>query len=494
MRMLSSKGFSLVFIALSVLFSSQVFAQESTSSASVSRSRAMAKSANPSSYRRTETFVAPYEVKVEEFVNYHRHRLPLPKVGQSVAVDARWGNDKVSKSNREAILQIGFTTAFENESEDLRPLNLSLVIDKSGSMASEDKMSRVKESLLKMVKQLRPNDFVSIVVFDNNAKVLCPSIRVGNGRRLSRAIDSINSGGSTNLHGGLMLGYKETKKNYEKYATNRVILLTDGIANVGTTDPKKIAIESSEFNGQGIDLSTIGVGIDLDRKLLRTLSKQGRGLFHFVADAHDINKVFVKEVQSLISPVARRVNLDVEFDSKLELEKVFGYEPSIRRNRVSIPIDDMNNGLTQVVMMKFRLKNDGGYESRLPVKIKLSYFDIATRKIVEETQNAVLRFEGKGSNRLLIDSEVKKNYTIAELAESLYAMSEVAKEKDYQTAERLLNSAVSNTYNRYPNMEDKDIKFILDIVEDYQRNLRRVNHSNRSSKRRYRNRDCRTCE
>ena len=494
MRMLSSKGFSLVFIALFVLFTSQVFAQEGASSASVSRSRAMTGNANPNSYRRTETFVAPDEVKVEEFVNYHRHRLPLPKVGQSVAVDARWGNNKVSASNRDAILQIGFTTVFENESEDLRPLNLSLVIDKSGSMSSEGKMSRVKESLHKMVKQLRPNDFVSIVVFDNNAKVLCPSVRVGNGRRLSQAIDSIYSGGSTNLHGGLMLGYKEAKKNYEKDATNRVILLTDGIANVGTTDSKRIAIESSEFNGQGIDLSTIGVGIDLDRELLRTLSKQGRGLFHFVADAHDINKVFVKEVQSLISPVARRVNLEVEFDSKLELEKVFGYEPNIRRNRLSIPIDDMNNGLTQVVMMKFRLKSNGDYARNLPVKIKLSYFDIATRKIIENTQNATLRFVRKGTSNLLIDSEVKKNYTIAELAESLYEMSEVAKQRDYRTAERLLNSAVSSTYNRYPNMEDKDIKFILDIVEDYQRNLRKVNRSYRNNKRDNRDRDCKRCE
>lgn len=493
MRMLSSKSFCLAFIALSVLFSSQVFAQESTSSASVSRSRAMAKSANPNSYRRTEVFVAPDEVRVEEFVNYHRHRLPLPKVGKSIEVDARWGNNKVSMSNRDAVLQIGFTTAFENESEDLRPLNLSLVIDKSGSMASEDKMSRVKESLLKMVKQLRPNDFVSIVVFDNDARVLCPSVRVGNGRRLSNAIDSIYSGGSTNLHGGLMLGYKEARKNYEKDATNRVILLTDGIANVGTTDPKKIAIESSEFNGQGIDLSTIGVGIDLDRELLRTLSKQGRGLFHFVADAHDINKVFVKEVQSLISPVARRVNLDVEFDSNLKLKKIFGYEPSIKRNRVSIPIDDMNNGLTQVVMMKFQVRNDVNYPISLPVKIRLSYFDIATRKLVEDTQNATLRFERNGSNRLLIDSEVKKNYTIAELAESLYEMSEVARERDYRTAESLLNSAVSNTYNRYPNMEDKDIKFVLDIVQDYRRNLRKVNRSYRNSKRKNRDNDCRRC-
>lgn len=486
--MLSSKSFFLAFFTLSVIFSSQIFAQESTSSASVSRSRAIAGNANPNSYRRTETFVAPDEVAVEEFINYHRHRLPLPKVGQAVALDMRWGNDKVSSDSREAVLQVGWTTAFANERTDLRPLNLSLVIDKSGSMAAEDKMSRVKESILTMIGQLRPDDYVSIVVFDTEARVLCTSARVGNGLSLKNAVNSINANGSTNLHGGLMLGYQEAQKNYVKDATNRVILLTDGIANVGTIDPKTIAIESSEYNGQGIDLSTIGVGIELDRELLRTLSKQGRGLFHFVADAYDINKVFVKEVQSLISPVARRVTLDIEFDPDLEVEKVYGYEPKFTRNKISIPIDDMNNGLTQIVLTKFRLKNGVNNNREFTVKMKLSYFDIKTRKQIVETEIATLHFNQKSINNLLVDSEVKKNYTIAELAQSLFEMSEAARRNDYRTAEKLLNSSVTATYRRYPNMEDKDIKFILDIVEDYRRNLRSVNGNGEY------NRDCGRCD
>lgn len=463
------------------------FGQDSTSSASVSRSRAMANSPNPNSYRRNEVFVAPDEVAVDEFVNYHRHQLPLPKAGKSVAIDVRWGNDKVSASSREAVLQIGFATAFADERTDLRPLNLSLVIDRSGSMAAEDKLSRVKESLRAMIGQLREDDIVSVIVFDNEAQVLCSAARVGNGYRLKTAIDSITPGGSTNLNAGLMLGYEEAQKNYEKDATNRVILLTDGIANVGTTDPKTIAIESSEFNGQGIDLSTIGVGIQLDRELLRTLSKQGRGLFHFVADAQDIEKVFVKEVQSLISPVARRVNLEVEFDSGLQVEQIYGYQPDFAGNRVSIPIDDMNNGLTQIVMMKLRAKNAGNYDREFPVKIKLSYFDIKSRRQIVETQSAVLSITRNGNAELLADSLVKKNFTIAELAQSLFEMSEAAKRSNYRLAERTLNSSIAQTYMRYPNMEDKDIKFILDIVEDYQRNLRNYNRGKGAD-------DCGKCE
>src|SRR5688500_18808754 len=141
-----------------------VSAQQSGSSASVSRSRAIVNSGSsapaaavtntyypPSpSYHVSNSpspvFRIPDEVAVEEFVNYHKHRLPLPKSGQAVAMDTRWGNAEVSRSQREAVLQIGFTTAEVNERTDLRPLNLVLVIDKSGSMAESDKMSRVKES------------------------------------------------------------------------------------------------------------------------------------------------------------------------------------------------------------------------------------------------------------------------------------------------------------------------------------------------------------
>ena len=339
-------------------------------------------------------------------------------------------------------------------------------------MQEADKMSRVKESLLTMIGNLRETDLVSIVVFDTDAQVLRPAKAIGNGLELKEVISSIQPNGSTNLNAGLMLGYTEAQKNYKKGATNRVIMLTDGIANVGVVDPKKIAVASSEYNGQGIDLSTIGVGIDLDKEFLRTLAKSGRGLYHFVSDAHDINKVFVTELQSLISPIARKVEVNVDYDSNLELTRIFGYEPQARTNGTTIILDDMNSGLTQIVLMKFRLKNASARRD-YPVKVRLSYFDIEKQKIIEQTQEAVLNL-GKNDN-LLRDSEVKKNFTIAELAQSLYEMSEAAKKQKFAEAENFLNSSAAMTHERFPNMEDKDIKFVLDIIENYQRELKTYN-------------------
>jgi Ca-activated chloride channel family protein len=92
-----------------------------------------------------------------------------------VLLDVRWGNDVVSSESPEAVLQIGFSTASANDRRQLPPVNLSLVIDKSGSMADADKLSRVKEALLTLVSQLRETDVLSIVVFDSEAQVLLPA-------------------------------------------------------------------------------------------------------------------------------------------------------------------------------------------------------------------------------------------------------------------------------------------------------------------------------
>ena len=212
----------LLLVLLCLCSWTSVFAQQSGSAASVSRSRAIVNSgpynhpASPSvpAYSSAApVFKIPDEIAVEEFVNYHKHRLPLPKYGHAVALDTRWGNSEISRSQREAILQIGFTTAEVNERTDLRPLNLVLVIDKSGSMAAEDKMSRVEESLRTMLNKLRPEDIISIVGFDSSAEVLFPAGQVGNGSNVRRAIDCLEPGGSTNLHSGLMVGYGQDRKS-----------------------------------------------------------------------------------------------------------------------------------------------------------------------------------------------------------------------------------------------------------------------------------------
>jgi Mg-chelatase subunit ChlD len=458
-----------VFLTLSLLFhalAGVALAQDATSTAAAARTRYL-----------SELGVIPSsrEVAVDEFVNYHRHEIGRPKSGEAVALDMRWGNSQASGANREAVLQIGFSTALANDRGQLRPLNMALVIDKSGSMADADKLSRVKAALLNMVAQLRSTDILSIVVFDSEAEVLLPSRTVGDGEAIKRLIRQLEPGSSTNIHAGLMLGYHEALKNYSEDATNRVVLLTDGIANRGVTDPEMIARDSLRFNDRGIDLSTIGVGLDLNKDLLRHLAKSGRGLFHFVSDAEDIEKVFVKEVQSLVSPVASEPNLEIDYDPGLELVQLYGYEPESGRGRVRIKLDNMNHGMTQVVLMRFRLARNRPHSARLPVSVRFTYYDLDQKRRVVKTEESFISV-GEGSRGdMLKDYEVGKNYSIAQLAQAIREMAEAVEAKRFRVAENLLTEAIAQTRRRYPHLEDEDIKRTLMIVQNYQAVLRKHN-------------------
>jgi Mg-chelatase subunit ChlD len=455
--------FSLLLL-LYFTFPDATLAQEGTSTAAAARTRYL-----------SETGLIPTsrEVAVEEFINYHRHQIGRPKSGEAVALDVRWGNDRALGEGSEAVLQIGFSTALANDRQQLRPINLALVIDRSGSMAEADKMSRVKAALLVLVSQLRDIDVLSIVVFDSEAQVLLPARRLADREYMKQLIRQIEPGGATNLHAGLMLGYQEARKNFRKDATNRVVLLTDGIANRGETVPEKIAQDSLRFNDDGIDLSTIGVGLDLNKDLLRELAKSGRGLFHFVANAEDIQKVFINELQSLVSPVANEPKVEIDYDTDLQLVRLYGYEPQVRKNGITLKLDNMNQGLTQVILLRFKLAHRDVDKAPLSVKVSLSYYDLEQKKQVVKIEEAFLSVKGDRPGDLLKDHEVSKNYSIALLAQAIRDMAAACESRHYQEAERVLTGAIARTYQRYPNLEDKDITRTLLIAQRYQEVLRK---------------------
>lgn len=411
------------------------------------------------------------DVVVEDFVNYHRHEIGRPKAGESVGLDLRWGSSFVAPGG-DAILQVGLSTALATDRKNLRPLNLSLVIDKSGSMSAADKMSRVKVALQKLVTQLRPSDILSIVVFDSEASVLIPSQPVSDGENIGAAISQIQPGSSTNIHAGLMLGYSQALEHYRKGWTNRVVLLTDGIANVGVTKPETIARESREFNDRGIDLSTIGVGLDLNKDLLATLAKSGRGLFHFVADSEDIEKVFVKEAQSLLSPVANDPRLVVEFGSGLELQQVYGFSPKTKENSVSIDLDRMNSGMTEVVLMRFRSTGRTPSPDSMKVTARLTFNDIDRNRQVTISQMSSIKHSEPKSGGKLEDSSVAKNYTIAQLAQAIRDMATDCERSQYVLAEKKLSGTIERAKVEFPNSEDEDVKRVLELAQQYRAILR----------------------
>ncbi|MBS1702084.1 MAG: VWA domain-containing protein [Armatimonadetes bacterium] len=459
--------FATFFVVLAALSAQAVFAQEGVSNAGAARTRYLGS---------LGVIPAPGDVIVEDFINYHRHEIARPKANQAVGLDVRWGNDVVS-SDQTAVLQVGLSTALVHDRKNLRPLNLSVVIDKSGSMSSANKMTRVKDAMRTFVSQLRPVDTLSIVVFDDNASVLMPAQKVSNPQDVERVIDSIQTGSSTNLEAGMKLGYEEVLKNYRKDSTNRVILLTDGIANRGVTSPEEMVAESLGYNDRGVDLSTIGVGEDINRSLLQSLSHQGRGLFHFVADTEDVRKVFQDEIQSLVSPVATDPSVEITYGNGLKLAKIYGYQPKRNGNQLTVNVANLNNGATEVVMLGFTSRRAPGLQE-VPVKVKLSYYDLEAKKTVTTTQETTVKILPSEGGDAFKDDSVAKNYTIAELAQSIHDMATACQYKLYGQGLNALNWSTSEARKRYPSLDDPDIKRTFDIAENYRTVLQKYNDDN----------------
>ena len=445
----------LICLAVAPLAARRAVAQVGVSSASFSMGRA-------------GLAPDPDAILVEEYFNFHRHHIASPKAGEAIGFDVRWGADRIGQS-REAVLQVGLATREAPVNREMPLLNLALVIDRSGSM-SGDRIANVKKSILAFIERLRPADRVSIVAFNHEAHVVLEAGAVTNPDRLREVIESISAGGSTDIHQGLMLGYKQVSKCYDPEKTNRVILLTDGRTNSGVTDEEQIAGDSLAFNKKGIDVSMIGLGHDLNHQLLRQLAKAGRGLIHFVDNDKDIRKIFIEELESLLSPVAREVVVEIEYDGTLECEQFFGYEPQLRKNRIVVSLDDLNHHATQVLLVRFRAGEGAKLKKGAKAVARLQYRDIASGEKVCLEQTVHLAKNNKDKKQQvdpLQDPEVRKNLTIAELAQGIKQMAVSYRAEDYKSGNRHLENALCAARQRFPECQDKDILRVQKIAQTY---------------------------
>ena len=325
---------------------------------------------------------------------------------------------------------------------------------------SGDRIANVKKAIRAFVEQFRESDNVTIVGFSNDACVHLEPAKKTKLGKIQRALDEIHAGGGTNLFAGLMLGYQQALKHYDPERTNRVIFLTDGNANIGTTETEQIATQSRKCNRRGISLSTIGLGHDFNHELLRELADKGKGVVHFVDDAKDIKKTFVSEIDSLLAPAANKVRLTLDFGTANGTVKIYGYEPE-RKNRSEyvFRLDDLNHGATQVILA--RLPENSSHAS---VRATLKYDDAITGRRVVLKENTTEKEYGEFES-------VSRNYAIALVANSIRAAAEASDAGDCEKAEKRLRRGMKKAREQCDDRPDKHVQRIIDLANDYQQEI-----------------------
>jgi len=190
------------------------------------------------------------------------------------------------------------------------PLNLSLVLDRSGSMAGE-KMIQARNAAMFCVDQMLPSDRLSVVSFDDRIDVLFPSEPVTNKQSMKDLISRVDARGSTALHEAWVRGGLTVSENIVEKGINRVVLITDGLANVGITSNDDIVSQALELFRRGVSTSTIGIGADFNEDLLMPMAQSGGGNAWHVVEPDDMQRIFQVELEALLTQFAHTVSMSL---------------------------------------------------------------------------------------------------------------------------------------------------------------------------------------
>ncbi len=256
----------------------------------------------------------PESIDPTGFFAEHYTSLPAPTCGGRLCLQAMLSvaPDLVHGTGTHTLLQLGVNTPIDPGTFPRSPLELVVVIDKSGSMADAGKMTYAKEGVRQLVDQLGPSDNLTLIAFDSQIYRLYGPAPVTDRAAVKATVDRLLPDGSTNLHAALQTALEVAVRGAETSA-RRVIFLTDGRATTGIMDDGATLSMARGFIARYVQLTTIGVGADVNLTLLRTLAEQGSGNFYFLEDPAAAREVFTRELRFFVAPIA--YDVEIGFDA-----------------------------------------------------------------------------------------------------------------------------------------------------------------------------------
>ena len=275
----------------------------------------------------TDGYLPPAEaIRVEEFINAFDYHYD-PPAEDAFAIHIDGAPSKFGEGKRLQLLRIGLRGRVI-PSEHRKDANLTFVIDVSGSMEKENRLELVKKALTLLVDQLRPTDKVGIVVYGSRGRLVLPHTDLTQRSEILAAINSLKPSGSTNAEEGLRIGYDLAWRNASVNHINRVILCSDGVANVGNTGPDEILKEIRTYVDKEITLSTVGFGMgNYNDVLMEQLANTGNGNYAYVDTLSEAKRIFVENLTGTLQLIAKDAKIQVDFNPEVVSRfRLLGYE------------------------------------------------------------------------------------------------------------------------------------------------------------------------
>ncbi len=307
--------------------------------------------------------------------------LALFSSATAVEIETRLSHPLLAADEENFYLQIDFTGNKISNQDERPPINLAMVIDRSGSMSGE-KLAYAKRALSTVVDLLTANDALSLIIYDDEAEILTPLQRLTerNKRQILSLISDIQADGSTALYAGVTLGAKSLQESLSAKRVSRVILLSDGLANVGPQSVSALQSLGSRLNEEGISVSTIGLGDDYDEDLMTGLARAAGGNHAFVAKINALPEIFSKELNATATIVADNITVTLTLAPEIRLQRLLAEEVA-ERTKKGITTSLAKLHAEQDNYLLFELSGDF---SELTGSIKIAEITIEYRDLLKD--------------------------------------------------------------------------------------------------------------
>ena len=284
----------------------------------------------------------------------------------------------LADTQQTVFLRVGLT-GLPLKKQKIAPINVALVIDTSASMQGE-KMQRAKEAAIMAIKRLHDNDIISVITYDHHAEVLLPATHIIDQDQdaIITKIHQLRASGQSALYDGLYKGAKEIRKFWDNTRVNRIVLVSDGLANVGITASDDFGQFGATLADENIAVTTIGLGLRFNEDLMTQLSLKSDGNHAFAENASDLLRFFEHEFCDIFSVVSQEVTVTIIGVDGVYPLRVLGREAIIKKSQVSIKLNQLYSQQEKYVLLELEVPPTQVIQERMLAGVAVVYHNLGS--------------------------------------------------------------------------------------------------------------------